>query len=229
MSPWSCWVTGSACKRCWPAPAQGSRRVCEELIAAGRVTVDGTVGRPGPAYRRGLGPGGGRRVLLPVAPDLVYYLLNKPRDVITTASDTHGRPDRLGARPARTAGLPGGPTRPGHRGAPDPDQRRVADAAPDPSIPRGGEGVRGRGRRRHAGGPAPCGRSGRASSSTTASPPRRWWACWRPGSCGWSSTRGGTGRCAGCATPSAIRSAAWCAPGSVRCATPGWRPGTGGC
>ena len=29
--------------------------------------------------------------------------------------------------------------------------------------------------------------------------------------------------------PSAIRCGAWCAPGSGRCATPSWRPGTGGC
>jgi 23S rRNA pseudouridine2605 synthase len=34
-------------------------------------------------------------VLLPVAPDLVYYLLNKPAGVVTTADDPQGRPSVL--------------------------------------------------------------------------------------------------------------------------------------
>src|SRR4051794_28115015 len=62
----------------------GSRRACETLITDGRVTIDGCTARLGDRVRTG------QRVALegmPVAPDgeLVYYLLNKPGGVVTTA------------------------------------------------------------------------------------------------------------------------------------------------
>jgi 23S rRNA pseudouridine2605 synthase len=69
----------------------GSRRVCEELIADGRVSVNGEVADLG------------RRVEIErdqvevdgepvgVLPGLVYYLLNKPAGYVTTASDPQGR------------------------------------------------------------------------------------------------------------------------------------------
>jgi 23S rRNA pseudouridine2605 synthase len=70
----------------------GSRRAAEELIADGRVMVDGTVARLGqrvdPAHARVEVDG----VPLAVRDDLVYYLLNKPRRVVTTARDPGGRP-----------------------------------------------------------------------------------------------------------------------------------------
>jgi 23S rRNA pseudouridine2605 synthase len=69
----------------------GSRRACEELIAAGRVRVDGEVATLG----RRIDPETARvevdGALVPVAPDFVYYLLNKPDGVITTADDPQGR------------------------------------------------------------------------------------------------------------------------------------------
>ncbi|MGH9043714.1 MAG: pseudouridine synthase [Acidimicrobiales bacterium] len=70
----------------------GSRRACEELIASGRVRVDGAPAALGqridPATQRVEVDG----VVVASAPGLVYYLVNKPRGVITTAKDTHGRP-----------------------------------------------------------------------------------------------------------------------------------------
>jgi 23S rRNA pseudouridine2605 synthase len=70
----------------------GSRRVCEDLIAAGRVTVNGEV----PVLGRRIDPTVDEVALdgvpLPVTPGLVHYLLNKPVGVVSTAEDTHDRP-----------------------------------------------------------------------------------------------------------------------------------------
>ena len=70
----------------------GSRRACEELIAQGRVAVDGRVavlgGRADPDSARVTVDG----VRVSLQPGLVYYVLNKPRGVVTTASDPQGRP-----------------------------------------------------------------------------------------------------------------------------------------
>jgi 23S rRNA pseudouridine2605 synthase len=77
----------------------GSRRACEELIAAGRVQVNGEVAVLG----RRVDPGTDRvtvdGVAVSVEPGLVYYLLNKPAGVVTTAADTHGRPTVTGLVP----------------------------------------------------------------------------------------------------------------------------------
>ena len=71
----------------------GSRRACENLISAGRVSVDGqqvtalgTRVDPEHAVVRVDGQ------VVAVAPDRVYLALNKPRGVLSTMSDDRGRP-----------------------------------------------------------------------------------------------------------------------------------------
>ena len=77
----------------------GSRRVCENLIAEGRVLVDGemaVLGRrvdPETALIEVDGAPVG------VRPDLVHYILNKPAGVVTTADDPQGRPTVVGLVP----------------------------------------------------------------------------------------------------------------------------------
>lgn len=70
----------------------GSRRVCEDLIAEGRVTVEGEVavlGRRVDVAVDAVEVDGAR---VAVQEGLVHYLLNKPRGVVSTASDPAGRP-----------------------------------------------------------------------------------------------------------------------------------------
>lgn len=86
----------------------GSRRVCEEMIAAGRVTVDGEVavlGRRVDPERDRIEVDG---VPIGARPGLVHYLLNKPAGVVTTASDPQGRPTVVELVPAEPRVYPVG-------------------------------------------------------------------------------------------------------------------------
>ena len=69
----------------------GSRRVCDELVAEGRVTVDGVVAEIGQRVEPQTAKVAVDGVPVPVSPDHVYYLLNKPAGVVTTAADPQGR------------------------------------------------------------------------------------------------------------------------------------------
>lgn len=73
----------------------GSRRAVDELIARGRVRVNGSpaiLGRRVDPSNDVVEVDGSR---VPLDPDLVYYLLHKPAGVLTTAADPHGRPTVL--------------------------------------------------------------------------------------------------------------------------------------
>lgn len=74
------------------AAGVASRRKCEEIIAAGRVSVNGQIVtaqgiKVGPVDEVALD---GKQIQRAEAH--VYYLLNKPAGYVTTVADTHGRP-----------------------------------------------------------------------------------------------------------------------------------------
>jgi 23S rRNA pseudouridine2605 synthase len=69
----------------------GSRRTSEELIAAGRVTVNGEVAVLGRRVHTETDRVEVDGVPIGVREGLVWYLLNKPRGVVTTASDPHAK------------------------------------------------------------------------------------------------------------------------------------------
>ncbi len=71
-----------------------SRRRAEELIRAGRVTVNGERGELATTVREGDVVRLDDRILAPEP--LVYVLLHKPAGVVTTARDPQGRPTVVG-------------------------------------------------------------------------------------------------------------------------------------
>ena len=74
------------------AAGLGSRRQCEELVVAGRVTVNGRTARLGDRADARIDVLAVDGVRVRTDPTLVHYLLNKPRGVITTMHDPEGRP-----------------------------------------------------------------------------------------------------------------------------------------
>jgi 23S rRNA pseudouridine2605 synthase len=77
----------------------GSRRHCEELVADGRVRVNGEVAALGRRVDTAADVVDVDGVVIGVAPGLRYLLLNKPVGVVSTASDPQGRPTVVGLVP----------------------------------------------------------------------------------------------------------------------------------
>ena len=95
MSP-----TGERLQKVLAQAGLGSRRTCEDLIAAGRVTVNGevaTLGTRADPEADDIEVDGAR---IGVRQGLAHYLLNKPAGVVTTASDPQGRPTVVALVPA---------------------------------------------------------------------------------------------------------------------------------
>lgn len=86
----------------------GSRRACEEMIIAGRVTVDGEVAVIGRRVDPDTAAVALDGVPVPTRPGLVYYLLNKPIHVVSTASDPEGRPTVVALVPSEPRVFPVG-------------------------------------------------------------------------------------------------------------------------
>ena len=86
----------------------GSRRVVEDLIADGRVVVNGAVAELGQRADPDVDAIEVDGVLVGVRPDTVWYLLNKPAGVVSTASDPRGRPTVVQLVPAEPRVFPVG-------------------------------------------------------------------------------------------------------------------------
>jgi 23S rRNA pseudouridine2605 synthase len=99
---------GERLQKVLAAAGLGSRRACEELIAEGRVTVDGQVAVLGQRVNPDEAEVEVDGVPVSVRPGLVYYLVNKPPGVVVTASDPQGRPTILDLVPAEPRVFPVG-------------------------------------------------------------------------------------------------------------------------
>ncbi|MDQ1541591.1 MAG: rRNA synthase, partial [Actinomycetota bacterium] len=97
--------TGIRLQKVLASAGLGSRRACEELIAAGRVEVDGLA-----VVEQGMRVDPERAVIkvdgirVSTRMSTVYLALNKPRGMVSTMSDPQGRPclgDLVGDREQR--------------------------------------------------------------------------------------------------------------------------------
>jgi 23S rRNA pseudouridine2605 synthase len=91
--------TGVRLQKVLAAAGLASRRAAEELIAAGRVSVNGEIAVLGRRVHPETDAIEVDGVPLPTRADLVYYVLNKPAHVVSTADDPEGRPTVVGLVP----------------------------------------------------------------------------------------------------------------------------------
>jgi 23S rRNA pseudouridine2605 synthase len=93
-------VTEERLQRALARAGHGSRRSSEELIVAGRVTVNGRVATLGDKVDTGRDAVVVDGVTLNLDPNVRYFALHKPVGVVTTMSDPQGRPDLRGYLPS---------------------------------------------------------------------------------------------------------------------------------
>ena len=101
-------VEGGRLQKVLAAAGVASRRHVEEMVREGRVLVNGRPARIG----QRVDPDTDRVEVdgssISLRSDLVYYLLNKPPGVVSTASDPQGRPTVLDGLPAEPRVYPVG-------------------------------------------------------------------------------------------------------------------------
>jgi 23S rRNA pseudouridine2605 synthase len=78
----------------------GSRRACEEMIAAGKVTLNGSVATVGDKVDPEVDEVTLQGVTVNLDPDVRYLALHKPAGVVTTMRDPQGRRDIRALLPA---------------------------------------------------------------------------------------------------------------------------------
>lgn len=86
----------------------GSRRGVEEMVATGRITVNGAPARLGQRVDPEHDTVAVDGVPVGLRADLVYYLLNKPLGVVSTADDPQGRPTVVSLVPGEPRVFPVG-------------------------------------------------------------------------------------------------------------------------
>jgi 16S rRNA U516 pseudouridylate synthase RsuA-like enzyme len=209
-------VDGERLQKVLAAAGVGSRRVCDQLIADGRVTVDGKVAVLGTRVdpQTAVIHVDGTRI--PTRAGHVVLALHKPRGVASAMTDQKGLPcvgDYVADRPERVF----------HVGRLDVDTEGLLLMTNDGELanriahPSHGVSktyvatVRWPG---GSGSACPAAQTGATSTTARSASMPAGSSRWRMSAAWWRCrcTRGATGSCGGSSTPSAIRCSAWCAP-----------------
>jgi 23S rRNA pseudouridine2605 synthase len=100
--------SGERLQKVLSAAGVAGRRHIEELIHEGRILVNGRPARLGQRVNPDVDSVEVDGALIGLRSDLVHYVLNKPRGVVSTASDPQGRPTVLDGLPAEPRVYPVG-------------------------------------------------------------------------------------------------------------------------
>ncbi len=100
--------SGERLQKVLAAAGVASRRHVEEMVREGRIKVNGRAARIGQRIDPDVDVVEVDGTAISLRSDLVHYLLNKPRGVVSTASDPQGRPTVLDGLPAEPRVYPVG-------------------------------------------------------------------------------------------------------------------------